>query len=112
MTRRPTRSTRTDTLFPYTTLLPICRLETALEALESAGTAFDLDARLADGSRLLALHGRCAAPGAGATLWLEDRSEPARQQAALKAEVKQLRAALDGLPIALWLRDADGRLTD
>src|SRR3546814_13185179 len=60
------------------------RLETALEALESAGTAFDLDARLADGSRLLALHGRCAAPGAGATPWLADRAEQARQPAALK----------------------------
>jgi signal transduction histidine kinase len=88
------------------------RLEAALEALESAGTPFDLDARLADGSRLLALHGRHGAPGAGATLWLEDRSEAARREAGLKAEAKHLRAVLDGLPIALWLRDGEGRLTD
>ena len=90
------------------------RLEPALQALETSGTAFDLEARLADGSRLLRLHGRrSAASGeapAAATLWLEDRSAAARQQAALKAESRYLRAILDALPMALWLRDGQGKL--
>ena len=101
------------------------RVEPALEELHRAGTPFDLDARLADGGRLLGLHGRPSANGAGgpaggpadgwagtATLWLEDRSEAARREAGLKAEAKHLRAVLDGLPMALWLRDGEGRLTD
>ncbi len=89
------------------------RLEPALDALRRDGAAFDLDARLSDGSRLLVLHGR-QAPGSDGvvTLWLEDRSQAARREAGLKAEAKHLRAVLDGLPIAIWLRDGAGRLTD
>ncbi len=92
------------------------RVEPALQALETSGTGFDLEARLADGSRLLRLHGRrSAASGtapAVASLWLEDHSEAARQEAALKAETKHLRAVLDTLPLAVWLRDGEGTLTD
>jgi signal transduction histidine kinase len=86
--------------------------ETALEQLRSTGAAFDLDARLADGSRLLGLHARRGAPGGGVTLWLEDRSSAARREAALQAEAEHLRGVLDGLPIALWVRDGEGRLID
>jgi signal transduction histidine kinase len=87
------------------------KIETALEQLRQDGTAFDLDTRLADGSRLLGLHGRRGAPD-GVTLWLEDRSGAARREAALKTEAKHLRGMLDGLPLAIWLRDDEGRLTD
>jgi len=87
------------------------RIEPALEALHADAAPFDLEARLAGGHRLIAVHGRPGAEGA-VTLWLEDRSEPARREAGLKAEVKHLRAVLDGLPLALWLRDGAGRLTD
>ena len=87
------------------------RLEPALGELERGGEAFDLDARLKDGSRLLALHGRRGAPGEAA-IWLEDRSAAARQEAALRAEAKHLRAVLDNLPMALWLRDGEGKLVD
>src|SRR3546814_6642770 len=48
----------------------------------------DLEAGLADGSRLLALHGRCGPLGAGVSLWFADRSEPARREAALKADLR------------------------
>ncbi|MEQ9608999.1 MAG: ATP-binding protein [Kiloniellaceae bacterium] len=92
------------------------RVEPALEALSRDSTTFDLEARLADGSRLLILHGRPAAvePGAAgaATIWFEDRSDSARREATLKNEARHLRAVLDGLPMPLWLRDGDGRLTD
>jgi signal transduction histidine kinase len=87
-------------------------LEAALAALDTAGTPFDLDVRLADGGRLLALHGRRGLAGAGPCVWLEDRSEAARREAALKADVKHLRGVIDGLPLAVWLRDGEGRLTD
>jgi len=90
------------------------RLQPALNELCDAGRPFDLESRLKDGSRLLVLHGRrpaTAAPGTG-VLWLEDRSAAARQEAALKAEAKHLRAVIDALPMALWLRDAQGRLSD
>src|SRR5690606_36298953 len=82
-------------------------LESALAALESADTPFDLDLRLADGSRLLALHGRRGLAGDGPCLWLEDRSVTARREAALKADAKHLRGIIDGLPVAVWLRDAE-----
>src|SRR3546814_8433516 len=42
MIRRPPRSTRTDTLFPYTTLFRSCRAEAPqLEALKAAGVPID-----------------------------------------------------------------------
>ncbi len=88
------------------------RIEPALGDLQSGGQAFDLEARLADGSRLLILHGRRAAAGGETTVWLEDRSQAARQEAALKSEAKHLRAVIDSLPMALWLRDGQGKLTD
>ncbi|WP_193366588.1 PAS domain-containing sensor histidine kinase [Pelagibius marinus] len=87
------------------------RVEPALQELHSAGTAFDAEARLKDGSRLLVLRGRRPAGGTGA-VWLEDRSVAARREAALKAEAKHLRAVIDCLPMALWLRDGTGKLTD
>jgi signal transduction histidine kinase len=89
------------------------RLEPALEALTADGTDFAVEARLADGSRLLRLHGRAGtSDGASATLWLEDRSAAARHEASLKAETKHLRAVFDALPLAVWLRDGKGALTD
>ncbi len=88
------------------------RLDPALQVLRSAGTPFDLDARSLDGSRLLLLHGRRGEASAEAMLWIEDRSEAARQAAALKAEIKHQRALIDSLPMALWLRDDQGGLTD
>jgi signal transduction histidine kinase len=89
------------------------RVAPALDDLRRDGTAFDCDVRLSDGRRLLVLHGR-RAPGAedAITLWLEDRSEAARREARLKTEAKHLRGVLDGLPLAIWLRDGQGRLTD
>lgn len=87
------------------------RLEPALRDLHASGTAFDLEARLKDGSRLLVLRGRRPS-GGSATLWLEDRSAAARQEASLKARAKHLRAVVDSLPMALWLRDGEGKLTD
>ncbi len=87
------------------------RIEPALQELQSSGTAFDLEARLKDGSRLLVLRGRRAA-GARGAVWLEDRSDAARREASLKAEAKHLRAVIDCLPMALWLRDGTGKLTD
>ncbi|MGF1592366.1 MAG: ATP-binding protein [Kiloniellaceae bacterium] len=101
-----------------TTLLEVldatCRpqVEAALGDLRQAATPFDLDVHTVDGRQLM-LHGRSAAQDGGpATLWLEDRSEAARREATLKAESEHLRGVLDGLPIAIWLRDGDGRLVD
>ena len=88
------------------------RLDPALQVLQSAGTPFDLDGRSLDGRRLLLLHGRRVEASAEATLWIEDCSEAARQAAALKAEIKHQRALIDSLPMALWLRDDQGGLTD
>lgn len=89
------------------------RIAQALDDLRDGGKAFDLDVRLADRKRLLALHGRPAPGAEGAViLWLEDRSQAARREAGLKAEAKRLRSVLDGLPLAIWVRDGDGRLTD
>jgi signal transduction histidine kinase len=89
------------------------RVAPALDDLRRDGTAFECDVRLSDGRRLLVLHGR-RAPGAedAITFWLEDRSEAARREARLKTEAKHLRGVLDGLPLAIWLRDGQGRLTD
>ena len=90
------------------------RLQPALSELCDTGRPFDLEARLADRSKLLVLHGRrpvTAAAGTG-LVWLEDRSAAARQEAALKAETKHLRAVIDALPMALWVRDDQGRLGD
>src|SRR3546814_10249856 len=62
MIRRPPRSTRTDTLFPYTTLFRSTRLHvfaafrrTRLHAYRDAGRAGDLQPR---GARLAAAGGR------------------------------------------------------
>jgi signal transduction histidine kinase len=86
--------------------------EAALANLKQDGTPFDLDARTA-GGRELVLHGRSAAQDGGpATLWIEDRSEAARREKVLEAESGRLRGVLDGLPVAIWLRDGDGRLVD
>ncbi|MEQ8355655.1 MAG: PAS-domain containing protein [Kiloniellaceae bacterium] len=92
------------------------RIEPALQALETSGTVFVLEARLGDGGRLLRLHGRRSAASANApaaaTLWLEDYSAAAQKEATLKAQSKHLREVLDALPMAIWLRDESGRLTD
>lgn len=89
-------------------------LETALQGLERDRKAFDVRVRLGDRAQVLRLRGRPAAgdDGAPAVLWLEDVSETARQEAALKARAKQQRAILDALPLALWLRDEEGVLVD
>jgi signal transduction histidine kinase len=89
-------------------------LSAALDALRAEGRPFDLELRLKDGSKLLVIHGRRPAQAASGngTLWLEDRSDAARQEANLKAEARHLRAVIDALPMALWLRDGAGRLSD
>src|SRR3546814_3114966 len=40
MIRRPPRSTRTDTLFPYTTLFRSSQMDTAIDAMKLAATTF------------------------------------------------------------------------
>src|SRR3546814_4769313 len=71
MIRRPPRSTRTDTLFPYTTLfrsLPRCGDGAGTQRLGRRRPlpAGDLRAVLPAGGRRAAVLGRSAPPGAGA----------------------------------------------
>ncbi|NIA68007.1 PAS domain-containing protein [Pelagibius litoralis] len=93
------------------------RLESALEDLERRGTAFDFRVRLRDTARLLRLRGQQAVSAGSETepasvIWLEDVTEVAGQEAAVKARAKHLRAVLDALPVALWLRDESGTLVN
>ena len=94
------------------------RLDLAVNALQDQGTPFDLRVRLREPARVLRLcagqteGAKGASPAPAPIVWLEDVTETARKEAALKARAKQMRAMIDALPLALWVRDGDGALTD
>src|SRR3546814_6485904 len=91
MLRRPPRSTRTDTLFPYTTLLPIspwCRCK-SLRCLR--------DSTLVDGGRVLFGH----RPGRGEQPRAVDRVEFIRLAAEITGDAHFALLGQDVLDFAL-----------
>src|SRR3546814_15873835 len=94
MIRRPPRSTRTDTLFPYTTLFR--SVDPAADGARRAVARRGAVTMLAALSHLLA--GAALAGFAGVTLWLLSR--PRARMAALMPAPKWLVAA--AVATALW----------
>lgn len=94
-------------------------LESVFARLSEQGTAFALPVRSADNARMLRLTGRRGRSDTAQfdILWLEDITAQAQHEAQQKIhrqsaeeERDRLRAALDHMPLAAWMRDARGTL--
>ena len=88
-------------------------LEAAIGRLRADGAAFELSLRFADGSTQLEAVGRRVG-GADMVVFLDrsSRIAAAAERASLQQQRDRLRAMLDALPLPLWRRDAELRLTD
>src|SRR3546814_2445558 len=85
MIRRPPRSTRTDTLFPYTTLF---RSEAEVEYQDKQSSAVDVKFAAADVADLAKRFGVADASGAAFVIWTTTPwTLPANQAVAANAEL-------------------------
>ena len=91
------------------------RLAEAINRLCASGWEFSLTVARDDGARLFEVHGaRIEASGdtaAADLLWVHDVTELTQAVTSAKAEVDSVTRLLDALPVPMWRRDAELRLT-
>jgi signal transduction histidine kinase len=90
-------------------------LDTEVQRLRGQGAAFDLTLRLTSGERVLQVSGRRARGGDGSApvdlLWFRDVTDYIAAIATATRARNRLEAVLDNMPMPVWTRDADLRLT-
>jgi signal transduction histidine kinase len=84
------------------------RFTGSVERLRQEGTGFEILLRLAQSEEVLQATGQARA--GFAAVWFRDATDWVRDAARLRQERAGLAASLNGLPLPVWLRAADGQL--